>query len=541
MKLARWSPQQLKSQGKNPMSRTTLLAGYYTALKPIALGKPLPFAVIFTVVIFGDFLLWSHLPKLALALFLGGLVVLHIILYSSRVSLRRVIWGALSFCIGILPLLEAFNVLSVLFALAGTFAALTVLRDQNTNVWPEDWSSWLDSFVTAIIMAPFRFPILSRKIKRPSDNGWKPTAHLVGWVLPILFTCVFVGLFAVANPVWEKWLDANNLEAILAAIFSYRSLFWVSLIWFAWPFLEHKMPIKRLVRSTRILVGLSLPSDGTPDRSERNDAFFKRCLILFNLVFAMQSMLDLTYLWVGSELPDGMTHASYVHRGAYPLVAAAIIAGLFVIIAMRPNGPGERDVTIKWLVLAWVAQNILLVASSVFRLELYIETYALTYWRIAALIWMFLVMAGLALIVARFSLGRSTGWLVSANVLTLVTTLYVTSFINFPQTIAHYNLSNPQVSEKHIYGAIDRNYISQLGAFALPALIEIRQSDGLAQLQKIRLKSLEKKLLADVAQAISEDWRSWSFRGQRLKWFIEAQGGANDSRQEEVEIMRFVP
>jgi hypothetical protein len=42
------------------------------------------------------------------------------------------------------------------------------------------------------------------------------------------------------------------------------------------------------------------------------------------------------------------------------------------MIAMRPRGPAETFRLIRPLVLAWIGQNILLVISSIFRLDLYI-------------------------------------------------------------------------------------------------------------------------------------------------------------------------
>ena len=56
-----------------------------------------------------------------------------------------------------------------------------------------------------------------------------------------------------------------------------------------------------------------------------------RSLILFNALFAVQTVLDLIYLWGGASLPDGMSHAEYAHRGAYPLVATALLAAAFVL------------------------------------------------------------------------------------------------------------------------------------------------------------------------------------------------------------------
>jgi hypothetical protein len=68
-----------------------------------------------------------------------------------------------------------------------------------------------------------------------------------------------------------------------------------------------------------------------------------RSLILFNALFALQSALDLVYLWGGATLPDGMTYADYAHRGAYPLIATALLAASFALIAMRPGGPAKQS------------------------------------------------------------------------------------------------------------------------------------------------------------------------------------------------------
>ena len=60
-------------------------------------------------------------------------------------------------------------------------------------------------------------------------------------------------------------------------------------------------------------------------------------LAAFNLIFALQNGLDIFFLWSGAPLPEGMTLAEYAHRGAYPLIATALLAGLFVLVTMRPR------------------------------------------------------------------------------------------------------------------------------------------------------------------------------------------------------------
>src|SRR6202035_4249303 len=149
-----------------------------------------------------------------------------------------------------------------------------------------------------------------------------------------------------------------------------------------------------------------------------------RSLILFNALFALQSGLDLTYLWGGASLPDGLNHAEYAHRGAYLLIATALLAAGFVLIAMRPGGPSEQSGLIRPLVLAWIGQNILLVISSIFRLDLYVATFSLTYLRLAALVWMILVAVGLLLILIQIVWHKTHYWLVTANAAALAIMLY---------------------------------------------------------------------------------------------------------------------
>ncbi len=168
-----------------------------------------------------------------------------------------------------------------------------------------------------------------------------------------------------------------------------------------------------------------------------------RSLILFNLLFAAQSILDGIYLWGHVALPDNLTYAAYAHRGAYPLIATALLAAAFVLVAMRPGGAAEKSKVIRPLVYLWVGQNVLLVASSILRLDLYVDIYMLTYWRIAAFIWMGLVALGLVLIVARIALNRSNQWLVGANLIALTIVLYGCSLVNFDAFIADYNV-DPQ-------------------------------------------------------------------------------------------------
>jgi hypothetical protein len=62
-----------------------------------------------------------------------------------------------------------------------------------------------------------------------------------------------------------------------------------------------------------------------------------RSLVIFNAMFLVQNILDAMYLWGGKQLPAGLTYADYAHRGAYPLMATALLTAVFVLLALRSH------------------------------------------------------------------------------------------------------------------------------------------------------------------------------------------------------------
>jgi hypothetical protein len=181
---------------------------------------------------------------------------------------------------------------------------------------------------------------------------------------------------------------------------------------------------------------------------------------------------------------------------------------------MKPGGPAEQSKVIRPLVYLWVGQNVLLVASSILRLDLYVQIYLLTWWRVAAFIWMLLVAFGLLLIVTRIVLNRSNEWLIRANCIVLTATLYICSLVNFSAVIADYNVDHSrEVSGKGIQ--VDMNYLIHLGPQAVPAIDRAIQLRGADPTLVSRRNSLVEQQHNDMAC-----WRAWGFRscGSSAPW-----------------------
>ena len=339
--------------------------------------------------------------------------------------------------------------------------------------------------------------------------GW--LGSLVGWIVPLSIFAVFLTLLSSANPLIEHHLMQIDLRVLFDRFELSRTLFWIQIVCIIWP-LIHRRIKPRGVRQSE--PGAAGASRLRPDYLLGVQAM-SRSLILFNALFALQSGLDLVYLWGGATLPDGMSHAEYAHRGAYPLIVTALLAAGFVLIAMRPGGPAEQSRLIRPLVLAWIGQNVLLVISSIFRLDLYVAAFSLTYLRLAAFIWMGLVAAGLLLILIQIMLRKPVSWLVTANAATLVLALYGCCFINAPRIIAAYNLAHSR--EAGGTGPwLDMNYLRSLGPQALPAL-----EPRLPQIPALQSTIADLRSGPDVCERRRlENWRAWGYRTWRLQRYL---------------------
>ena len=333
------------------------------------------------------------------------------------------------------------------------------------------------------------------------------------WFVPVVLGGVFVTLFASANPLIEKWFALLNPGNAASQVSMPRVLFWLLALSAVWPFIH--------VRWQRKTAAATVPGEHVPGESDAlsessivsffGPATILRSLILFNLLFAVQSILDAIYLWGNATLPADITYAAYAHRGAYPLIVTALLAAGFVLIAMKPGGPAERSAVIRPLVYLWVAQNVLLVVSSILRLDLYVQIYMLTYWRIAAFVWMLLVAIGLLLIVTRIVLQRSNDWLVRANLITLTGALYICTLVNFAGIIAEYNVAHSRDASGNGV-EIDMYYLTTLGPQALPAINKAFQLRIAGPDLVSRRNSLVERQRLDMAS-----WRAWGLRSWRLE------------------------
>lgn len=449
----------------------------------------------------------------SLAIFLGASGLLAIVANPVRANIRLRIVAAAAFVLALLAVVENVSWLSFLVATGATLLFAQVMTSGGISVWPLQ--------LRRALRLPFVGPfwlfgdvLRVRKLSQSRRKTVWRAVTLVAWIAPVGLFLVFLSLFATANPLIDEWVRLLDPRRVLELISPTRTAFWLAILCLMWPLVHLRSPRKSPQSSPS-----ARQKDSDLDVLLGKDAVL-RSLVLFNALFALQTSMDVAYLWGGLALPDGLTYAAYAHRGAYPLLATALLAAGFVLVATRPGGPGEMSRYIKPLVLVWVAQNFMLVLSSIFRTGLYVDAYSLSELRLSAMIWMVLVAVGLMLIVVQIAMRKSNKWLFDANALAAAVTLYTCCFMNFPHIVASYNVAH--CAETSGAGpALDLDYLLSFGPQAMPAYdryvrLYAERTGGRPPRNEVLARSS-----ARAALAADIDWRSWTFRGWRLKRYFD--------------------
>ncbi|MEO0401680.1 MAG: DUF4173 domain-containing protein, partial [Pseudomonadota bacterium] len=395
-----------------------------------------------------DILVWGVIPGLSLAV-LGCIIVMAGLAVGWPAMHRRARLGTASGTVlCLLPLVELVQPLSILIALAGLSvmcAALAGLARRDLVRGARRW--WWVAPVQTMADGAHS----ARKIGQLNMAQTDLRGLALGWLLPICATVLFATLLIGANPILDQALG-QLADIELPALNLGRAWFWVFVGVVIWPVLvakrmQERLRARRIQRATVRRQGLV------------NAASVARSLVAFNALFAVQTGMDILFLYGNVGLPDGISPATYAHRGAYPLLCTALLAGVFAVLA-RPFLAGRP--VVRCLMLAWLVQTLALVFASLWRLDAYVDVYGLTRLRVAAYVWMGLVAAGLLLVVWQIRQDKPAAWMISRSAALGALALYICAFVNIDGLVARHNL-NGDVRPDHFA-------LCQLSEGALPAL-----------------------------------------------------------------------
>jgi hypothetical protein len=255
-------------------------------------------------------------------------------------------------------------------------------------------------------------------------------------------------------------------------------------------------------------------------RVSARSAIFSSALVLvvLNLVFLVANAADVLFLWSGAALPAGVTYKSYVHDGVNTLIFTVFLTALVLTAIFQQEPAVAKHRLLKGLALAWIAQNLVLLANCGLRLQHYIVDYELTIERESCLIFLALVATGFVLLTVKILRERSLPWLVGGCLLAAFATFYVTQFLNLYGWSADYNVA---VYEKNHWHTLDRQKLYEAGPAAWPALRHVREFDSsVAFVNRDENIGPDTSGDAALAQFDGKHWQEFSLRAYWNRWAL---------------------
>jgi len=415
-------------------------------------------------------ILYSYLfykQSLGINFLLFNLFVVFSLLIREKQLIRNKYWliAALSSVITSFCIFYYGNILSFL----ANFISLCLLSVLSIN---KNASVFLALFYAASSMATsvvFMFidMVARRKQRSVATKTGVFTKILIGIIVLIVIILFFV-LYQKSNPLFYNFTKDINLDFITAAWIFFTLGGLLLMYGFYYPLNFNDLHHKDLSNSNNL--------------SEQNEDYYNQSkwrkllsmatelntgtilFVLLNIMLIVLNVLDINYLWINQQIPEGLTYASYVHQGIGTLILSIILAILIILFFFRSQlNFIKNNQAIKWLVYFWILQNILMVVSTGYRNLFYIHEYSLTYKRIGVYVYLILAIIGLITTLIKIRKRKSNWYLFRVNIWAAFLVLVFSSFFNWDMIISKYNINQ---SKK-----VDVVYLLNLSYKNLPLLL----------------------------------------------------------------------
>lgn len=331
--------------------------------------------------------------------------------------------------------------------------------------------------------------------------------YVGSYLIPAALVLLFSLLIIPANVVLARWVTdaAEWLRDSLGHLTTGRCVFWLIAGAAAYGVMRFRLGSRPR--------GTIWPREplAPADSAIRNA--LKACLLTLvglNALYLLANVTDLAYLWLSAELPEGVTHAEYAHQGSYRLIVAVVLAALTLTSFFPTRSAQMESGRARGLAYLFVVQNLIVLAGAARRLELYVEAFGLTRFRVAVVFWLALVAIGFILVAVRTAARRPVRFLFETNAVATVLLLAAVSLLNIDGFIARWNVDR---YAEGVHERIDLRYLRLLGPGALPS---VRRLESVAEARGDRGLSrgaagAYREMLAREREAL-QAWPSWTWR-----------------------------
>jgi Leucine-rich repeat (LRR) protein len=313
-------------------------------------------------------------------------------------------------------------------------------------------------------MVFFIINLVTRDTKKEEGKTSKRGINYLIGLGVFVIVLIFFLIYKNANPLFEKYTEKINLDFISGP-------------WIAFTIMGFFI-IYGLIRNQRInaidnfedsLLLSLIKTDKTSKSFERPAGI--ALFLLLNVMLLFINILDVVYLYVLKQLPEGISHTQFVHNGVGMLILS-IVLGITIILVLFRNALNfeENNKLIKTLVAFWIIQNIVMIVSTCVRNQIYVTEFNFTYKRIGVFVYLILASFGLITTLYKVYYKKSNWYLVKTNSLIGVLFLCGAASVDWDKQINQFNISHKQ--NKLI--ALDKKYLLGLSEISIPYLQKIK-------------------------------------------------------------------
>jgi hypothetical protein len=356
------------------------------------------------------------------------------------------------------------------------------------------------------------------------EKNYKPLALL----LVLFMVLLFFAVYKEANPLFAENTKWINLDFISFSwiIFTIGGFFLVYAL-----FYHRSIPLLENWENT---LPLNHPITGEKNAKRvEAERFSGMWLFVFlNVMLVILNVGDITSIWFNAALPKGISHSDFVHNGVGMIIMSILIATALIMFLYRAN-PGQVKYSgvLKWMIYAWILQNLVMLFSTAIRNQIYIHDYNFTYKRIGVYAWLILAGIGLVLTFIKILDDRTNWFLVRANFAIWFTFISAGSLINWDLVITNYNISNKPLKD------VDFHYLFSLSDANIPQLLEVTKHKDFASIKdslrnyrddrsyyydETYMNLLHRKIY-HYAYGYCSDWQSWDFRDTAINNALTAK------------------
>jgi hypothetical protein len=218
-----------------------------------------------------------------------------------------------------------------------------------------------------------------------------------------------------------------------------------------------------------------VPWDRTriPEGRPRGRTEWALPLIVLTLLFAAFNVVQLAVLFGGYDAvleKTGLTYSEYARQGFWQLLIVTLLFLLVVVVAVRTaprSGPRDR-VLVRGVLGVLCALALVVVASAVRRMDMYVDAYGLTRLRISVLAVEFWLGLVIVLIMAAGVWGAR--WLPRAVAVSAAAGVLAFGVMSPDAVIAEHNVQRHMAE-----GKLDQGYLEGLSVDAVPALDRLEE------------------------------------------------------------------